>query len=546
MSKTGTVGELVAAFLEACGTTETFGVISIHNMPILDAIAMRNRIRYVSSRGEAGAVNMADAASRVSGRLSVAFTSTGTAAGNAAGGMVEALTAGTAMLHITGQIELPYLDRNMGYIHEARDQMSLLKAVSKAAFRIWTPETALGVLREAVRIAQTPPCGPVSVEIPIDVQAMAVTIPDDLSPLPILVPPVPEKAVDELAKRLSGAKRPLLWLGGGARDAGAAVKRLVDLGFGIITTVQGRGVLSEDHPKNLGAYTTQKAVQALLKSSDAIIVVGSRLRSNETLKYALALPHPLYQIDIDSSQDSRAYKNDMFVCGEAQSVLDALADRLTGKIAVEPGFGAEITKAKHESEAELRDDMGPYVALMDALQQVVGRDFLWVRDVTVSNSMWGNRGLKIYQPKAGVHALGGGIGMGLQMGIGAALAGEGRKVACLVGDGGLQLGIGELACAFQEQADLLLVIMNSGGYQVIKNIQDAQYGGRHCYVDLHTPDYTLLCKSMAIPHVKLTTLDNAAKALQQALDTPGPAVVEIDMAAIGPFKRAFAGPPVKK
>lgn len=236
----------------------------------------------------------------------------------------------------------------------------------------------------------------------------------------------------------------------------------------------------------------------------------------------------------------------MFVCGEAQSVLNALADRLAGKLKVDADFGEAVTKAKRDSENELRDDMGPYVALMDGLQSVVGKDYLWVRDVTVSNSMWGNRGLKIFDSKAGVHALGGGIGMGLQMGIGAAVAGDGRKVACLVGDGGLQLGIGELACAVQEQADLLLVIMNSRGYQVIKNIQDAQYGGRRVYVDLHTPDYALLCKSMGIPHVKLTSLADVRQALKQALDTPGPAVVEIDMDSVGPFKSTFAGPPVKK
>ena len=105
MSNTTTVGEVIAAFLEQCDVRTAFGVISIHNMPILDAIGTRGKIRYVGARGEAGALNMADGLARVSGGLGVAFTSTGTAAGNAAGAMVEALTAGTALLHITGQIE---------------------------------------------------------------------------------------------------------------------------------------------------------------------------------------------------------------------------------------------------------------------------------------------------------------------------------------------------------------------------------------------------------------------------------------------------------
>jgi acetolactate synthase-1/2/3 large subunit len=170
MSERVTGGEIVAAFLEAAGLRAAFGVISIHNMPMLDAIMRRGVIRCVPARGEAGATNMADAYARVTGGLGVAFTSTGTAAGNACGGMVEALTAGTPLLHITGQIDVPFLDRDRSYIHEARDQMSMLRAVSKRAYRVWSVETLLGTLREAVAVALTPPAGPVSIEIPIDVQ----------------------------------------------------------------------------------------------------------------------------------------------------------------------------------------------------------------------------------------------------------------------------------------------------------------------------------------------------------------------------------------
>jgi len=119
-----TVGELVATFLERCGVQAAFGVISIHNMPILDALGERGNIRFVMARGEAGATNMADAYARTTGQLGVCLTSTGTAAGNAAGAMVEALTAGTPMLHLTGQIETPYLDQGWAYIHEAPDQLS--------------------------------------------------------------------------------------------------------------------------------------------------------------------------------------------------------------------------------------------------------------------------------------------------------------------------------------------------------------------------------------------------------------------------------------
>ncbi|MEB5074332.1 thiamine pyrophosphate-binding protein, partial [Pseudomonas aeruginosa] len=174
-----TVGAAIAAFLEQCEVKAAFGVISIHNMPILDAFASRGNIRFVMARGEAGAANMADAYARTSGGLGVCLTSTGTAAGNAAGALVEALTAGTPLLHLTGQIETPYLDRSLAYIHEAPDQLSMLKAISKAAFRVRSVDTAISTLKLAVQTALTAPAGPVSVEIPIDIQSALINLPAD-------------------------------------------------------------------------------------------------------------------------------------------------------------------------------------------------------------------------------------------------------------------------------------------------------------------------------------------------------------------------------
>src|SRR5579871_1682922 len=213
------VGDAIVMALEAAGVRLAFGVISLHNMPILDAIGRRGAIRFVTARGEAGAVSMADAAARVSGALTVAVTSTGTGAGNAAGALVEAQTAGTPLLHLTGQIDSPYLDRQWGFIHEAADQPGMLRAVSKAFFRIARPEDAVSIIAAAILIATTAPTGPVSIEIPIDVQRALVRVEVPLhigAPAPLQ----PSTAdLDRLATLVMAAKRPLLWLGGGARDA---------------------------------------------------------------------------------------------------------------------------------------------------------------------------------------------------------------------------------------------------------------------------------------------------------------------------------------
>ena len=546
MSKTTTVGELIAAFLEQCGVKTAFGVISIHNMPILNAIGTRGNIRYVGARGEAGALNMADGLARVSGGLGVAFTSTGTAAGNAAGAMVEALTAGTAVLHITGQIETEYLDQDLAYIHEAPDQLSMLQSISKAAYRVRTVETALPTIREAVRVAQTAPAGPVSVEIPIDIQAAQTEWPADLAAPHVTKLTHDDARVEQLAEALARAKRPLLWLGGGTRHARAAVERLVKLGFGVVTSVQGRGVLPEDHPATLGAFNVHPSVERFYKTCDALLVVGSRLRGNETLKYKLALPRPLYRIDADALADNRGYRNDLFVHGDAAAVLDALATRLEGRLTIDPEFAADLANAREVAIEDTAKGLGPYRQLVEALQRGVGRDYNWVRDVTISNSTWGNRLLKIFTPRAGVHALGGGIGQGMQMAIGAALSGVGEKTVCLVGDGGLMVNVGELATAVQENANVMIVLMNDQCYGVIRNIQDAQYGGRRMYVDLHQPDFAPFCASLGLTHYRLSSLEGADNVISEGLAKQGPVLLEVDMRAVGSFTTTFAGPPVKE
>jgi acetolactate synthase-1/2/3 large subunit len=387
------------------------------------------------------------------------------------------------------------------------------------------------------------------VEIPIDIQAALMAMPVNLKPLPVIAQEPTARALDELADRLAKARRPLLWLGGGARHAGAVVARLMAMGLGVVTSTQGRGIVAEDDARSLGAYNLHKPVENFYQSCDAMVVVGSRLRGNETLKYELKLPRPLYRVDVDPAAEGRCYATDYFVNGDAELVLQGLADRLEGRLSIDPAFMADLRAARAAAEKGLLDGLGPYTELVSQLQQAAGRNFNWVRDVTVSNSTWGNRQLHIFDPRAGVHALGGGIGQGLAMGVGAAVGaaatGSGRKTFCLSGDGGFILNLGELATAVQEKASVVYVLMNDQRYGVIQNIQDAQYGGRRCYVDLHTPDYAQLCASLQLGHTRVSNLADLRAGLDKAIAANGPFILEIDMLSIGSFKTAFAGPPTK-
>lgn len=538
------VGDQIARALADIGVTTVFGVISIHNMPILDAIARQSRIRFVPARGEAGAMNMADSYARISRSLGVVVTSTGTAAGNAAGSQVEALTAGSPVLHITTQVDRAFMDRDRAAIHDVPRQPEMLKAISKQYVRIWEPDSAVDALLAAARAALTPPTGPTTLEIPVDVQRAPVSIARRTARLNI-APLAPDQALlDELAELVLSARRPLVWLGGGARGASASACALVNCGFGAVTSTNGRAVVAENHPFSLGAFNMTPEAQLVYDDADLILVVGSRLRGNETRNNAMRLPQPLAQIDADPSQAGRNYPSDLFIAADARLTLEGLLARLPPRLQTDEVFLNSIGEARRKSEAALREILGPYRTVADTLSERVSRGrHPWVRDVTISNSTFGNRYVRIAAPHLGVHALGGGIGQGIAMGIGAALVEGQPKTVTLLGDGGSQLMIGELATAVEAQANVVFVLMNDRGYGVIRNIQDAQYGGRQVYSNILTPNFRLVCQSVGLPHEDVARGEAFAPALDRALAMSGPCLIEVDMSAIGPFLENFAGPP---
>lgn len=258
----------------------------------------------------------------------------------------------------------------------------------------------------------------------------------------------------------------------------------------------------------------------------------------------------MYRIDGNALAHNRGYPSDYFVHGDAQLTLDALADALEGRMQIDPKLIPDVQAARAAASAHVDDSLGPYLALKNEIGAQVGKAMWWVRDITLSNSMWGNRAPVLDHPRAGVHALGGGIGQGLAMAIGTSVANElhglGRRTIALVGDGGFMLNVGELACAVQESADLVVILMNDSRYGVIRNIQDDIYGSRHCYVDLHTPDFAAFCASLKATHFKISDPARTAGVLKEALAAKGPVIVEIDMPAWGPFAAKFAGPILKK
>lgn len=596
-----TGGDLLVAVLRELGIETVFGIVSVHNLPLVEAVD--RELRFVPVRHEATAVNAADAYGRARGTLGCALTSTGTGAGNAAGSLVEALSAGTSVLHVTGQVESEFLGSGRGFIHETKDQLGMLRAVSTYAATITSTDTAARILREAALEALTDPGGPASVEWPVDLQyaeqrdaeGPAGTTPADprtatpdrtpptgtaraglepsgspattgaaQSPLPATTdrsssnasPPLGARVAARL--RLTGgeltegeleaaqallatAERPLIWAGGGAIRAGAELAELLQTtGAGLLTSNSGRGSVPEDHPQVIGNFATTPAARALLADADLLLTVGTHFRSNETADYGLALPEAHIQVDIDAAALGRVYPARHALHGHAPDVLSAL---LPHARRAEEGWTRRVAAVRADVRATLHDSIGPQAAICDAIRAALPRAAVVARDVTIASSSWGNRLLEMYDPRDNVFPRGGGIGQGLGMGIGAALARPDSPTVVLAGDGGLAVHLGELLTLAQERPRLTLIVFNDGGYGVLRNMQD-RYSERRSGVDLATPDFELLAQACGLPYARIAAEEHAQPVIGHAVASDGPTLVEVDLARLGPMKNPFT-PPVK-
>ena len=540
MASDYTVGDLVAEFLTACGVTTAFGIASVHNIPMLDAIGRRNTIRFMMARGELGGAHMADGYARVSGGLGVLFSSTGPGAANAIGGLIEARFSGSPVLHITGMTMSQYADRDMGTVHDPIDQLAMLRSVSKAAYRVRSAQQALGILTRAAVEALTAPTGPVSVEIPIDLQRAKIDRPAMLDSFVLPLPPgrtPTEIEMNELAARVKAARRPMLWIGSGARIASAEIHQLLDMGFTVVNSINGKGTVSENHPMSLGGLhgNGMPGIPEFYRTVDLLLAVGTRLRGQETGDFAVKLPSNIVHVDCDPAANGRTYPDTYFVCGDSRLTLQALLPRISGQMKIDPAYKNDFATLKKKATADFLATLGVYGGFCQQLRDVLPKDAIWVRDVTQNNSTWGNRLFPIDHPHQSVFPVGAGIGQGLSLGLGAAAAAGDRKTIVMTGDGGFFLNVGELWTAVQENLDMVVMVMNDRGYGVIKRIQDATQQGRRFFADLQGPDIGKLAALSDIPYFKCSSADSFGATVAKALAIKGLTMVEVDMNAIGEF-----------
>jgi acetolactate synthase-1/2/3 large subunit len=518
-----------------------FGIVSIHNMPIYDAIVRDGSIHMVAARGESGAVNMADGYARATGKLGVVLTSTGAGAGNAAGALTESWNQGTPLLHITGEVASDYVGTGKRYIHECKDQLSMMEGASKKAYLLRESEQTTAFIQKAITEAATAPLGPITVSIPTDLQTVIITEGALLQANESSLEVQADSTMDlptEMIQKIAHAKRPIIWAGGGVIDSGASeeMKQLVELiQPAVITSESGKGSIPEDHPLCIGNFATDPQVEQIIEASDLLISIGTHFRGEETNDWTLPFPAEHIGIDADPEAINLNYQTTYGLVGDARNILQQLIQQLSKQdIKPDSNYAKEIESVRKQVRTKLRKAVAPYDQFADEMRRIMPDDALLVRDVTIPAYLWGNRLIDIYQPRTSIFASGGGIGQGLPTAIGAQIGDRDRTVVLIAGDGGFMVNVGELATASQENLPLVVILFDDGGYGILRYLQTAAYG-RLAAVNLDNPDYVMMSKAMGFEAEKVTSKDAFTTALETAVARKKPSMIVVDMDAVGPM-----------
>lgn len=522
-----TCGELLVQLLEAYGVDLVFGIPGVHTVELYRGLP-KTRIRHVTPRHEQGAGFMADGYARVSSKPGVCFIVTGPGMTNILTAMGQAYADSIPMLVISSVNRTGHLAMGDGRLHELPSQRNVVAGVSAFSHTLLAPEQLPQVLARAFALFSSARPRPVHIEIPIDVIAQA------MEPALVAVRPLPRRPgprredIEQAATLLRSARAPLVILGGGASGAAVAALRLIErLGAPVINTVNAKGILPPGHPLHGGENMAFEPIRRAISTADVVLAVGTELGETEMYPdpQPLLIGGKFIRIDIDPEQLVRGMAADLPILADARLALEEI-DLALGP--VQPtGDGAVRAAAIREATAKL---WWPAVKLHARIAQVVMEalpNAILVGDSTEPVYAL-NQCFEAPQPRSYFNSSTGygTLGYGLPAGMGANLAAPYRPVVVLIGDGGLQFSVAELASAVEARVPLIVLLWNNDGYGEIKTYmmerQIAPIG-----VDIFTPDFLTIARGFGCSANRPGSFEDLSRELREAKTRNGPTLIEI-------------------
>jgi acetolactate synthase-1/2/3 large subunit len=501
-----TGAQVIVNQLEDAGVEVCFGLPGVHNLALWEALR-ESGIRLIGVRHEQAAAYAADGYARATGKLGVALTTTGPGAANTLGAVGEAWASRSPILVIATDIPTSLRRDGVyrGVLHETAGQDRMFAPVTVDGAVVGGADELQRAAAHVVR----PRGGPVYLEVPTDLLSAEATGPE-APPAPAPEAPVP---AGELAYRLiEAAERPLIWVGSGARDRADEVRALAErLEAPVLSTYGGRGVLPPEHPCEVGMPPHVEPAGRLWDEADLVISFGSDLDGMNTQNWLQPAPPRLVAVNLDPEYASKNYPADIVV-----GALDV--ERIRQR-------GGALGERLREVRAEACSALDPRaLRFLDAISFAVPEDGNLVCDMCIPG-YWIGGFHGFHHPRKLHYPVGWGtLGFAFPAALGVALAGTGPTVS-ISGDGGFLFACGELATMAQEQLPFTAVIVDDGGYGMLRYDQvkagDVPYG-----VDLHTPDFAAMAESFGVRAQTVEGLDDAfGEALAEHVLDEGPSVL---------------------
>ena len=531
--------DAVMECLKAEGVDVVFGYPGGANLPTYDAFVDAG-IRHVLVRHEAGGGHAAEGYAKATGKVGVAFGTSGPGATNLITPITDAMMDSVPTVFITGQVRTELLGTD-GF--QEADMMGITMPIVKHSFMLRHPLELPRMIHEAFHVARSGRPGPVVVDIPQDLSRADI----DYQPvtdvhLPGYQPTIEgnTKQIRQAAKALAAARRPVIYAGGGviSAEASSQLTQLVrEGGFPITCTLMGLGTFPAPDPQwlgMLGMHGTRSANYAM-DEADLIVAVGARFDDRITGKLSEFAPRAKFiHIDVDPAEISKNIPAHIPIVGDARNVLEKLIveyrateadrgrleewwDRIRGWQAKHPLGYAD------SADSEIK----PQYAVQ-ALYEATGGDAIVASDVG-QHQMWTAQYFHFDKPRRWINSGGlGTMGFGLPAAMGAKVGRPDDTVICISGDGSIQMNAQELATCAENGIDVKVFILNTGYLGMVRQWQELFWDGRYSQVDMGSfPDFVKLADAYGCTGVRLTDKTTLVQDVRDAIETPGPVVVDV-------------------
>jgi acetolactate synthase I/II/III large subunit len=522
-----TTGEYLVRLLESYGVELIFGIPGVHTVELYRGLPA-TRIRHVTPRHEQGAGFMADGYARVTGKPGVCFIVTGPGMTNIATAMGQAYADSVPMLVISAVNSRSELAMGQGRLHELPNQRNLVAGVSAFSHTLLDPAQLPEVMARAFTVFNSARPRPVHIEIPLDViVAEAEHLSAEAWPLPGRAAADPA-AIERAAAILKNARRPMIVAGGGAADAAAEIAAIAEkLDAPVFMTINGRGILKPGDPRTMIGNLGMPPLLEELAASDAILAIGTEFGETEMYPEPkpLSFGGPLIRIDIDPAQIVTGLRSDLPIAADAKLAAASLIAAL-GE-ARPAGEGAARAKTVRDKVDAF---LWPACRTHGKLMEVITRA---LPDATVAGDQTEpvyavNQFYQAPQPRSFFNSSTGygTLGYGLPAAFGAKLGAPNRPSVCLIGDGGLQFSVQELASAVEAGIATAVVIWNNTSYGEIKAFM-AERDIPQIGVDIFTPDFVGLAKALGCEASRPASIAELESELKASATRKVPTVIEI-------------------